>query len=283
MLDLRDELEFALELAASSGEIALRYLREGEAALQTVHKPNGEGLVTRADTEVNEHICHHIARRFPGDAILAEESPPHDGWQGTARCWHVDPIDGTQEYASAQPSWAVHIGLAVEGRAVLGVVHEPAPDRTSWGVVEPEPQAWIRVRGGSRRPLRPSDRGPGQWRLTSSKSHASPKTDQIMAALCIAPDQNHRAGSVGVKLSRVARGAADVYAHPSGRTKLWDSCAPEAVLVAAGGTLSDLHGSPLCYGGPNLRNARGLLATHGPHHQAIVERLAPLVAQWGPL
>lgn len=283
MAALDDELAFALELASRSGALATEYLQGGEQSLDPQHKPGDEGLVTRADTAVNELICQALGERFPGDGILAEESARSDAWRGPDRCWHIDPIDGTREFAANADSWAVHIGLSIEGKAVLGVVFEPAVGRVSWGVTRGDRRAAFRLGDGETRPLRPSSRGFGDLLLTSSRSHATPKTEEVMGALGIGPDQNFRTGSVGVKLGRIARGDSDVYAHPSGRTKLWDTCAPEAIIAAAGGVITDLHGEPLQYRGPEIANARGLLASHGPHHGAIVERLAPLVAGWGDL
>ena len=63
---------------------------------------------------------------------------------------------------------------------------------------------------------------------------------------------------------------------------MWDSCAPQAVLTAAGGAMTDVTGRPLDYRGASLVNTRGLLATHGSHHAEIVERLAPLTSKWFP-
>ncbi|PRQ04410.1 adenosine-3'(2'),5'-bisphosphate nucleotidase [Enhygromyxa salina] len=104
-----------------------------------------------------------------------------------------------------------------------------------------------------------------------------------MKLLEITPEQTLRTASTGVKVSMVARGEAEIYAHPTAGTKLWDSAAPQALLHAAGGRLTDMRGDPLVYTGPEVANDRGLLATaRGVDHDALVERLRPLTDEWFP-
>jgi len=70
--------------------------------------------------------------------------------------------------------------------------------------------------------------------------HRTADIDRVKAELGIANELN--IGSVGVKLCLIASGARDLYVNPAAKTKAWDSCAPEAILVGAGGRLSDLFG-----------------------------------------
>lgn len=290
MSALTRELEFSLDLARRCGVIAVDIQRGGAASLDAREKDDDQGLVTRADMELNRRIVSALSEAFPADAIIAEETAEliQSGniHRDTRRCWYIDPVDGTKEFASGDDTWAIHIGLCIDGRPVLGVVHEPAQQRLNWGVLDPDTGASIAARfqvgDGSAQALAPTSRGLDALRLVSSKSHSSPRTLEVMATLGIDPADNLRVGSVGVKVSAIARAAAEVYAHPKSGTKLWDSCAPQAVLTAAGGAMTDVTGRPLDYRGASLVNTRGLLATHGPHHAEIVERLAPLTSKWFP-
>ena len=269
------EQHLALALARECGALALTY-QTGE--LDTREKPDEAGPVTRADTEVNARIVSALRSAFPDDDIIAEESGAEV--RGRARCWYIDPIDGTSEYARGEPDWAVHIGLCVDGEPVLGVVHEAGAGRLCWGLRWGGEVVATLETNGVAAPLRPSDRGPGALQVVSSKSHASPKIGSAMRALGIPDARNLRVGSTGVKMMAVARGVADLYIHPSRGTSLWDTCAPHAVLAAAGGVLTDVRGEPLTYDLAHLKNEFGLLASHGPHHAAIVEALRPIVGTW---
>jgi 3'(2'), 5'-bisphosphate nucleotidase len=85
--------------------------------------------------------------------------------------------------------------------------------------------------------------------------------------------------SVGCKAVALLLDRGDVYAHPGHGTKLWDSCAPEAILEAAGARMTDMCGTPIDYRGP-VGNHRGLLATAGVSHADITRRLAGLTSEW---
>jgi 3'(2'), 5'-bisphosphate nucleotidase len=285
MASLDRELELALDLARDCGKIALHYHRGDREKLEAEEKDDarGGGLVTRADTEIDAALVSEIRNRFPNDAVLAEESVEDSDRNQRDRCWMIDPIDGTKEFASRDPSWAIHIGLCIEGRPVLGVVAQPAAHRVSWGVTQgPDAGAWTMNDAGDKSPLRVSTRAIDRLRMVSSKSHSSPRTLKVLELLSIDDDDHLRTGSTGVKISMIARDEADVYVHPTRGTKLWDSCAPEALLVAAGGRLTNVFGQLLPYTDAEVENTRGLLATHGTLHDEIVDRIAADAAEWFP-
>jgi len=69
----------------------------------------------------------------------------------------------------------------------------------------------------------------------------------------------------------------DLYVYTGGRTKIWDTCGPEAILHGAGGRITDLDGRPLAYDQPDLYNRRGIIASNGPLHDLVIEKLGPLL------
>jgi 3'(2'), 5'-bisphosphate nucleotidase len=69
--------------------------------------------------------------------------------------------------------------------------------------------------------------------------------------------------------------------HLSPSTKQWDTCAPEIILVEAGGRLTDLFGQPLGYNGVRVDNRNGIVATNGAAHEMVIESLQPLLRQFG--
>ena len=61
-------------------------------------------------------------------------------------------------------------------------------------------------------------------------------------------------------------GKAHAYVYASRGLKKWDTCAPEAVLRATGGCLTDLLGRPIQYNAHiNHPNSSGVLATVANH------------------
>jgi 3'(2'), 5'-bisphosphate nucleotidase len=180
------------------------------------------------------------------------------------------------------------IGLLDGATPALGVVYQPIGDKLYYatrggGAFLQEGQA--RMHDQATRPaprrLRVSDvREPAQIRMVASKSHRTEAIDRVRAALGISDELN--VGSVGLKLGLIAEGVRDLYVNPAGHSKLWDACGPEAILVEAGGRLSDLRGQPLDYRGAELGNTRGLIASNGVLHDEVVARLGTLFPGGAP-
>ncbi|WP_438018220.1 3'(2'),5'-bisphosphate nucleotidase CysQ [Sorangium sp. So ce315] len=231
--------------------------------------------VTRADRDANALICSALEAAFPGEAILAEESVPAADELAARfrqeRVFFVDPLDGTREFADRNGEFAVMIGLSVRGRAALGVVVMPTTgEALAARVGEGDGGfAFLEARDGSRRPLRVSSvSAPADAALIVSRSHRPKELEPLIARLGIT--RVVPCGSVGVKIARIATAEVDLYIHGGGGAKLWDSCAPEAVLRGAGGRFTDLSGAPIDYAGPGLKLGRGIIASNGALQDAVV-------------
>ena len=261
-----EALDFARELALRAGALVMGWFRGEYAVDDKAGQP-----VTIADRQANELIVSALAGRYPRDGILAEETPVlDDRWATSERCWVVDPLDGTSDFVKGREGFAVMIGLLVRGRPALGVVHVPKAGRTFLGAVGRG--AW-EERGGERRPLRCSSRAAtSELRVIASIAHRDARLEAALAAL--APEQTLSVGSVGYKVGKITADEADLYVAITPSIHLWDTVAPEAILVAAGGAMVDLDGRPLDYGGPHLNHRRGLLATNGACAPAVLARLS---------
>ncbi len=118
-----------------------------------------------------------------------------------------------------------------------------------------------------------------QMRLAASRSHRSGRMDRVLRALGITEEV--RRNSVGVKIGLIVERQCDLYIHLSLGTKQWDTCAPEAIVREAGGTMTDLWGAPLRYNSPDVMNRNGLVASNGVAHQSIIDHLSPLLTEFG--
>ena len=247
----RAELEVASHLAREAAAIIRQVY---ETPFSVVQKAAGGGPVTEADKRANELIVKGLHAAFPADDIVAEESTHRA--PKTNRVWFVDPLDGTREFVDRNGMFAVHIGLAIDGAPVAGVVLAPIQGAL-WSGAMGEP--CVLELGEQRRELTMLPvSNTKDLRLLVSRSHKSKKTAAIRDALGIT--QVKEQGSVGLKCSLLAMGEADLYLHPSDRTSRWDSCAPQAVIEAAGGMLVDFGGQKYGYQGQEIVNSRGLVA-----------------------
>jgi 3'(2'), 5'-bisphosphate nucleotidase len=270
-MDLRRELDTAVDLARRAGA-RIRALHGAQLAVDT---KADDSPVTQADREANALIVDGITRAFPTDAVLSEEAPDDGSRHDHHRVWMVDPLDGTKDFIRGRDGFAVMIGLIEGDRPVLGVVYQPIGDNLYFAARGQG--AFVQRDGDPIERMRVSDvTDPTQIRMVASKSHRTPAIDRVREELGISDELN--VGSVGLKLGLISAGVRDLYVNPAGHSKLWDACGPEAILVEAGGRLTDLGGHPLDYRGRELGNTRGLIASNGHLHEQVVQRLAPLFA-----
>jgi 3'(2'), 5'-bisphosphate nucleotidase len=260
-------LTAALQIAREAAAIVLRVY----ATPFAVDYKGADDPVTLADREANALIVSRLLTTFPGIPVVAEESDPsaYEGFDAAPAVWFVDPLDGTREFVARNGEFGVMIGLAEKGRATAGVLVAPALRRIFAGAVG---IGAFELDGDLRRPLHVSGVGSiGQARVTVSRSRRTPALDLVLDRL--APLSVTPFGS-GVKGALVAAGEADVYLQVGRAGLRWDACAPEAIVVAAGGAMTDAEGAPIDYASRVLENTRGLVATNGVLHEAVLRALA---------
>ena len=196
-------------------------------ALRACDDCAGAELGARGDRQADDLILARLRAARPADFILSEESADDRRRCDAARVWIVDPLDGTRDFADARDDWAVHVGLAVEGRPVTGAVALPVLGR-------------VLTTDDRFPPLPPL---PERLRLVSSRTRCPAIVEQVAAALdaTLIP-----MGSAGAKAMAVVDGRAEIYLHAGGQYE-WDNCAPVAVALAAGLHASRIDGAPLRY------------------------------------
>lgn len=268
--DYGRELEVAAQLAREAGRVAMSYRDGGDLAVEM--KP-GDEPVTAADREAAELIVAGLAEAFPDDVIISEEHPDDLRRVTAHRVWYIDPIDGTKDFIRGRDGFCVMIGMTYDHAPVLGVLYAPVSGQLF--VAAAGAGAWLIESDDQRRRIHCSTiDDPSAIRLVASRSNRTSKIDEVKSALGIDTELN--IGSVGLKLGLIALGERDLYVNPSSHCKSWDTCAPEAVLLEAGGKLTNLQGNSLRYEDPKLVWDEGLVASNGTVHQAVLAKMAPL-------
>ena len=262
---LDPELRESVRIALAAGKIIQTIRQDGLEAMRKADK----SVVTRADLEADAFICRELDKCFPGDALLSEEEGYQAGDSG--RTWIIDPLDGTQGFLEGGADYAVHIGLVVDGSPLIGVVHEPETGRLY--------QALATVgtflsfgKGGTMRQLRVKGGDLETTRLITSWRLKEDERRNLADAAGVV--DGGTAHSVGIKVGKLVRREAEAYysVHP---VNLWDICAPQVVLEAAGGRVTDLSGAPIAYT-PEAADTRivgPFLASNGGHHDALCENI----------
>ena len=243
------------ELAGLSDIALARHLADGAGRILLDLRASGafEGkeLGTQGDARANEWLMATLADARPEDGILSEETKDTPARLAKSRVWIIDPVDGTREYGEARTDWAVHVGLAIDGRAALGAVALPGLDLVLESVSPP--------------PLAPE-----AATLRMLVSRTRPAAEAVAVAEALGAELVPM-GSAGAKAMAVVRGEADIYLHSGGQYE-WDNCAPVAVAEAAGLHCSRIDGGPLRY-----NNADTWLPDLLICHRARAEQVLALV------
>ncbi len=255
------------ELREACAEAARRggaVLREKWGTRRTIDFKGGIDLVTDADRASEEAVLGFVSARFPGSAVLAEESGARgavpDG-AGDGLRWYVDPLDGTTNYAHGVPHFAVNIAVTDAAGIAAGATLDPL--RGELYVAGRGEGAWM---GGER--LRVSETAEmGRALLCTGFPYDIQENPDPLVRLFRAYLQRARAvrrfGAAALDLAYVACGRFDGFWEA--KLKPWD-VAPGILLVReAGGEVADflggddvLHGGTICTANPVLQ--RQLLA-----------------------
>ncbi|XP_070590491.1 3'(2'),5'-bisphosphate nucleotidase 1 [Erythrolamprus reginae] len=277
----------AYSVANKAGTIVRKVMAGGE--LDIVEKCGANDLQTKADRLVQMSICSSLVLKFPKVTIIGEEDIPFEEVSEDllekSQCeevlkqicppqytdikeeelvvW-VDPLDGTKEYTEGLLDHVtVLIGIAYQGKAIAGVINQPYYNyeagtnavlgRTIWGIL-----------GLGAFGFQLKEVPAGQHIITTTRSHSSKIVNDCISAM--QPDSVVRVGGAGNKIIQLVEGKASAYVFASPGCKKWDTCAPEAILHAVGGKLTDIHGNFFHYNKEvKHMNSGGVLATLRNH------------------
>lgn len=245
---IKTYLEAAIEIAKEAGEI----LREEMEQPPTIAYKGDFDLVTQADRRSEQLIVRRLLERFPQHAVAAEEGTGKD--TGSEYRWHVDPLDGTTNFAHGYPCFCVSMALAQRNELLLGVIYNPIYQE-----------------------LFAAARGEGA--TFNDKKIICSKIDTLKNSLLCTGFPNHkrlanpnihyywdftlrshgvrRDGSAALDLAYVAMGRFDSFWEFG--LNPWDTAAGVVLVEEAGGKITDLQGQPYVLGGPSILASNGLI------------------------
>jgi 3'(2'), 5'-bisphosphate nucleotidase len=265
--ELAREVEVAERLASEAGQLVMKF----HGKKLDVDRKAGDEPVTVADREASTLIVSGLRAEFPDDVVISEENADDLRRLNASRVWYVDPIDGTKDFIRGEDGFCVMIGLCIDHRPKVGVIYQPVHRRLFSAA--PGAGTWLMAADALPRRAHVSTIAEvTQIRLVASKSHRDTTIDRVKSALGVSNELN--IGSVGLKLGVIALGERDLYVSPTSKTSSWDTCGPEALLLEAGGKLTDIKGALLHYDTPEIHHTRGLLASNGLVHAAVIDKLA---------
>lgn len=264
--ELQRRLDTVAPLAREAASLAARMRSNGMAATKM---KGAQDFLTEADGATEAFLREQLEKLFPGEPILGEEgggAVPNDG-----PLWILDPIDGTANFARDADRWCVSIGMALDGRAVLGAVARHAPEELILGAAG----CGATLHSGA--PFGATDGRPIRAAATDDMARAivevgwslrRPATDFVaLAGRVMAAGAGVRSsGSGTLGLVDTAIGRLDAYVEL--HINSWDACGALAIAREAGcWTNAFDSGDWLASGNPILFAAPAL----GPALAALME------------
>jgi fructose-1,6-bisphosphatase/inositol monophosphatase family enzyme len=258
MTDPGEVHEFARYIARRAGELQLSRAENVGEIIEKAPKD----VVTEVDLLCEELMVNAIRERFPGDAILSEERGGEVS--ETGRTWLLDPVDGTANYTKANPMYCACVAVVEGGQVTHAVVAAPRLGdlyhaRAGGGA--------FRETAGETFALRVSDTKSLDYAVVGADlSLRSGKPQDAGVQKVLFDSWQLRAlGSAGIRGAWLAAGYLDVSVGT--RNTAWDY-APTVLLVSeAGGSATDLDGTPWTL------DSKGLIATNGVVHDEVLETL----------
>jgi myo-inositol-1(or 4)-monophosphatase len=260
------ELAFALDVAERAGRLLMdRYER-----VERVDYKSARDVVTEVDHLSEELILGAVRSAFPGDAILAEESGEHHAVEGGAptdgrgRTWVVDPLDGTINYANGIPFFCVSVALVVDGRPVVGLIHDPTRNETFTATADgPAMLAGRPIAASSKERL--SD---FVVSMALSGRAVAARTRVVRRAIRVPRSM----GSAALALAYVANGRFDAFVQQGGLST-WDIAAAGLIAERGGALVTDMAGGPwfdIARGPKSI----GVLAAPAAYHAELLRLIA---------
>ncbi|KAM9349802.1 inositol monophosphatase 3 [Symphorus nematophorus] len=296
-VDLRDLLAVSVEAAVLGGR-EVKAVREENNLKEKSKGKTREGAsepLTMGDLQSHRKMFNLIKNTFPEITVNSEE---HDNmvdkvtWTRdipadildkidggkdvpaeSITVW-IDPLDATQEYTEKLVNYVTTmVCVAVDGKPIIGVIHQPFTGFTAWAFVG---------QGTNMRPRSSYSVSPPK--VIVSRSHSGKVKSFIQEAFANTTTIIG-AGGAGYKVLSLlemppsqpgSMDQADVYIHIT-FIKKWDICAGAAILNALGGQMTTLKGEDIDYSGTPV-NKGGLVASVGVDHKALLEKLP----NWDP-
>ena len=250
---LSDHAEIAKALLPHvlvAGKAVMTHFREG----CEVFTKSGGSPVTQADRDGEDILVAALGKIAPGVPVIAEEMAGSGLPSEIGREFFlVDALDGTREFTNGRPEFTLNVGLIRDCKPVFGIIFAPAlarifitlgQDHAVVADLSPDaPEISLEALDAKRLSVRSIGEGE-RLVVTASRSHGSEALETWLADKAV--EKRTNIGS-SLKFCQVAEGISHVYPR-FGSTMEWDTSAGHAILLAAGGVVTDVHEAPLSYG-----------------------------------
>ena len=289
-VDINHLIDDIRNISWQAADILLYYskmLENSDYKKKIIKNNNEEDPVTLADLKVNEIIIKRINEKYKNINwdILSEENVKISSEIFDAKSdwtWVLDPLDGTKDFIQGTGNYAMHLALNFKQKPYIGFVL--IPDKNQLWITDGE-KTWCEKRDGSKyKPIVLKSKNLQEMTLVTSKNHGNEILQNLIKKINF--NKVEIMGSIGCKLASIVRGDSDIYICLSLREKStpkdWDFAAPESILKAAGGAITNLDNEELTYGKTCFEHGGIIVATNNKNtHGSICLKIKKIIEENG--
>ena len=287
-VDLNDLIDDLRDLSWEVSDTLLYYansIKNSEQKKDFLKNKNNDDPVTLADLEVNDLIIKRINEKYKDINwdILSEENFKinSQNFDNAEWLWVLDPLDGTKDFIQGTGNYAMHLALNYKRKPYIGVVLIPEKDELWIAHAE---KIWCEKRDGSIRKPNLSEKNILQeMTIVTSKNHRNQRLKDLIEKINF--KKTIVMGSIGCKIASIIRGESDIYIALSlpGKSapKDWDFAAPEAILKAAGGYITNIDNDDLVYNKTDLKHPGIIIASNNKrNHKRICSQVKEIIEEY---
>ena len=268
-VDIHNLIDDLRVFSWEASDILLHYsklLKNPNYAKEIINTKDDSEPVTAADLIVNDLIIKRINKKYKEVDwnILSEENVKtvsenldvNSKWM-----WVLDPLDGTKDFIQGTENYAMHLALNYEKKPCIGLVLIPEKDEL-W--ITDSKNVWCETKDGlTRKTCLQNKKQLEDMTIVTSKNHRNETLRNLINKIGF--KKVNVMGSIGCKVASILRGECDIYICCSlpGKSspKDWDFAAPEAILRAAGGAITNIDNEELCYESENYKQGGIIIAS----------------------
>ncbi len=285
-LEINNLIQELRILSWEASDILLYYsqiLKDPKNNSKILKNDNEENPVTIADLKVNEMIIQKINEKYIDIdwEILSEENVKLTSEEFNKNAdwvWILDPLDGTKDFIQGTGNYAMHLSLNYKHKPFIGIVL--VPEKEELWISSPE-KVWCENREKSQTNHKlAKNKSLREMILVTSKNHNNEILKNLIDKINF--KEIKIMGSIGCKITSILRGESDIYICLSlpGKSspKDWDFSAPEAILKAAGGSITNIDNQDLNYGSSKFQQG-GIIVASSDHrtHGKICSEIKEII------
>ena len=285
-VDIDNLIEDLINFSWEASEILLYYskiIKDSDRKNDLIKLKDNADPVTLADIKVNELIIQRINNAYKNCEwdILSEESSSLNSSISKEWLWILDPLDGTKDFIQGTGNYAMHLALTYNHKPCLGVVL--IPEKNELWISNGE-KVWCERSDGTHKIMpKPVRKEIKDMTIVISKNHRNSYLESLIKKIKF---KNVKImGSIGCKIASLIRGESDIYISLSlpGKSspKDWDFAAPEVILKAAGGAITNLDNEELSYGSSNYEQGGIIVASNNIfNHERICLEIKEIIKKY---